>query len=90
MHDAGNARPDVIRFLAWYHLERAECALRAAVTEAMAEKVSAIRAAQERGTVTGEISAEGILALALALVNMWQPPGEDIHRLVPTPSRRER
>ncbi|MFJ4831956.1 TetR family transcriptional regulator [Streptomyces sp. NPDC088747] len=89
LHDIGTQHPDVVRFLAWYYLERGQGAQHASVAAAMAEKVSAIRDAQERGTVTGELSAERILALVLTLANMWQQAGEDVPALVPAASRRE-
>ena len=88
LHDAGTARPDVLRFLVWYHLERGEIAQRAAVTKAMAEKVEAIAAAQRRGAVNPAVPPEQLLALVLAVANMWHQPGEDLRRLVPEPQRR--
>jgi len=88
LHDAGAARPDVLRFLVWYHLERGEIAQRAAVTKAMAEKAEAIAAAQRRGTVNPDMPAQQLLAVVLAVANMWHQPGEDLRRLVPERQRR--
>ncbi|MEV6633609.1 hypothetical protein AB0M54_22950 [Actinoplanes sp. NPDC051470] len=59
--------------MAWYQLERGEpAARRASTTAAMADKVAAIAQAQSRGVVTDHIAAGEILALVLALANMWQ------------------
>ena len=71
--DAGTARPDVLRFVAWYQLERGDpVPRRASTTTAMAEKVAAIAEAQSRGVVTDRLAPGEILALVLALANMWQ------------------
>jgi AcrR family transcriptional regulator len=43
LHDTGVEDPEVVRFLMWYYLERGEFAQRAAVTEAMRDKIDAIR-----------------------------------------------
>lgn len=89
LHDAGAARPDVVRFLAWYRLERGDAAAREAVMQAMAEKVAAIEAAQRRGTVTDALPAAQLLVAVIALANMWHQPGEDFDALVPVADRRE-
>jgi AcrR family transcriptional regulator len=73
LYDAGAAHPEVLRFVAWYQLERGETAARRASTSAaMADKIEAIAAAQERGTVADRFTAGEVLALVLALANMWQ------------------
>jgi AcrR family transcriptional regulator len=89
LYDAGLAHPDVMRFLAWYALERGDAhETRPAVAASMAEKTAAVRDAQRRGAVTDRLPAGEILALVLALANMWQRPGEDVRTLVPESQRR--
>lgn len=71
--DASTAHPDVLRFVAWYQLERGDpAARRASTTAAMTDKVAAIADAQARGVVTDRLAPGAILALVLALANMWQ------------------
>ncbi|GAB2662902.1 TetR/AcrR family transcriptional regulator [Nocardia goodfellowii] len=89
LYDAGQAHPEVMRFLMWYHLLRGESAQRASVAESMRAKVEAIEQAQHRGTVTTAQPATHILALVLTVANMWHQPAEDIVRLVPEPQRRK-
>jgi AcrR family transcriptional regulator len=87
--DAGAAHPQVLRFMAWYQLERGESAgRRASTTAAMREKVAAIADAQRRGVVTDRFTAGQMLALVLTLANMWQLQGSDFLDLVPAPDRR--
>lgn len=87
--DAGTANPAVLRFVAWYQLERGgPAARRASTTAAMADKVKAIAEAQERGTVTTALPAGEILALVLALANMWQQREPEFLDLVAEQDRR--
>lgn len=89
LYDAGLAHPDVMRFMAWYALERGEDApARQSITWAMAQKAAAIEDAQRRGVVTDSRTAGEILALVLAIANMWQRQGEDVRALVPVEARR--
>lgn len=90
LYDAGLAHPEVMRFVAWYALERGdtEQAVRPIVVASMAEKAAAIEAAQRRGTVTAQRTASELLALVLAIANMWQRHGEDVRSLVPEAERR--
>ncbi|MEK8174522.1 TetR family transcriptional regulator [Streptomyces sp. M19] len=87
LHDAGLRHPQVMRFLSWYALERAEHAVPEIVARSMADKIAAIEAAQQRGSVTRDKPAGEILALVLALANMWQHHTEDVSHLV-TPAQR--
>jgi AcrR family transcriptional regulator len=88
LYDGGLAHPEVLRFVAWYQLERGQTAARrASTTAAMADKIAAITAAQHRGTVTDRLPAGEILALVLTLANMWQLREPDFLDLV-TPDRR--
>jgi AcrR family transcriptional regulator len=89
LYDAALDHPDVMRFLTWYQLERGESAQRTVVTAAMREKVAAVKNAQQRGTVTDAIPAAQVLALVLAIANMWNQPGEDLLTLVPQSKRRK-
>jgi AcrR family transcriptional regulator len=89
LYDAGQANPAVIRFLAWYQLERGDMAQRAAVTAAMGEKVAAIESAQCRRAVTAVLPARQVLALVLAIASMWSQPSEDLRTLVPEGERRQ-
>ncbi|MFI8950053.1 TetR family transcriptional regulator [Streptomyces sp. NPDC053750] len=82
LHDAAAQHPQVMRFLTWYALERAERPVPEIVAASMADKIAAIEAAQQRGTVTREKPAGEILALVLALANMWQRHTEDVSHLV--------
>ncbi|BBH70050.1 HTH-type transcriptional repressor [Actinoplanes sp. OR16] len=87
--DAGLAHPEVLRFVAWYQLERGDTAARrASTTAAMAEKVASIEQAQKRGVVTDRMGATEILALVLALANMWQLREPEFLDLVEPDSRR--
>lgn len=90
LYDAGLAHPEVMRFVAWYALERgdAEQSVRPIVAKSMAEKTATIADAQRRGTVTAQRSAPEVLALVLAIANMWQRHGEDVRSLVPESERR--
>jgi AcrR family transcriptional regulator len=89
LYDGGIDHPEVIRFVAWYELERGETAgKRASTTAAMKEKVDAIADAQRRGTVSDRFSAAGTLALVLTVANMWQQQNADYMDLVPAGERR--
>ena len=87
LYDLGRQHPEVGRFLTWYRLERGDDASPAAAAS-MAQKVVLIKDAQRRGTVTGDVPAAHLLALVLALANMWNGPGEDVLSLVPSSKRR--
>ncbi|MCQ6248777.1 TetR family transcriptional regulator [Streptomyces malaysiensis] len=88
LHDAAAQHPQVMRFLSWYALERAERAMPEIVARSMADKIAAIEAAQRRGCVTRDKPAGEILALVLALANMWQQHTEDVRHLVTAEQRR--
>ncbi|MBM9504363.1 TetR family transcriptional regulator [Actinacidiphila acididurans] len=89
LYDAGQQYPEVMRFMTWYGLERAgRRGVRPLVAASMADKTAAIEAAQRRGTVTGRTTAPELLALVLAVANMWQHQGEDVRGLVPAAERR--
>jgi AcrR family transcriptional regulator len=89
LYDGGFEHPEVVRFMAWFQLERAQAAQRAAVAEAMQVKVAAITEAQRRGTVTSAMPAGLVLALVLGLASMWSRPSEDLRSLVPEKDRRQ-
>ncbi len=89
LYDAGIQHPEVARFIAWYQLERGEIGKRASTTAAMRDKVAAVADAQRRGTVTAKLPAPQILALVLAIANMWNQPGEELGQLVPKRARRQ-
>jgi AcrR family transcriptional regulator len=89
LYDAGLQHPEVARFMTWYQLERGSAAVPDVVVASMSEKVAAIRDAQRRGTVTAIMPAGQILALVLAIANMWGQPGEDLVSLVPRTRRRK-
>jgi AcrR family transcriptional regulator len=90
LYDAGVAHPEVLRFVAWYQLERGETAARRASTSAaMADKIEAIALAQEHGKVTDEFTAGEVLALVLTLANMWQLREPDFLDLVHPTRRRD-
>jgi AcrR family transcriptional regulator len=73
LYDGGVSHPDVLRFVAWYQLERGDTAPRRASTSAaMLDKIAAIADAQARGKVTDRFTAGEVLALVLTLANMWQ------------------
>ena len=89
LYDAGTAHPDVLRFVAWYQLERGDPgARRASTTAAMAGKVTAIAEAQRRGVVTDRLAPGEILALILTLANMWQLREPEFLDLVDQDHRR--
>lgn len=89
LHDAGLAYPEVTRFIAWYELERGGPATRRAATAAaMRDKADAIAGAQRRGVVSDRYPAAEMLALVLALANMWQQQSGDYLDLVPAARRR--
>jgi AcrR family transcriptional regulator len=89
LYDGGIAYPDVLRFVAWYQLERGETAgRRASATAAMAEKVDAIADAQRRGVITDKFAAGQILALVITLANMWQLQHDDFLDLAPREQHR--
>jgi hypothetical protein len=77
-----------MRFLAWYALERGERPVSEVIARSMGEKATAIEAAQRRGTVGSDRPAGEILALVLALANMWRHHTEDAGHLVPDAQRR--
>jgi AcrR family transcriptional regulator len=89
LYDAGLAHPEVHRFVAWYQLERGETAgPRASTAAAMREKLKAIADAQRRGVLSGRHTPGQLLALVLALANMWSQHNEDMRALVPAEARR--
>ncbi|CAL9475191.1 HTH-type transcriptional repressor [Streptomyces sp. enrichment culture] len=88
LHDAGQRHPQVMRFLTWYALERAERPASDLVARSMRDKIAAVEAAQRRGTVRRDKPAAEILALVLTLANMWQHHTEDVDSLVPPAQRR--
>jgi AcrR family transcriptional regulator len=89
LYDGGIGHPEVLRFVAWYELERGETAgRRASTTAAMKEKVEAIADAQRRGVVSDRFSAGQTLALVLTCANMWQLQNADFRDLVPEAGRR--
>lgn len=90
LYDGGLEHPGVMRFMAWYQLERGrrQTVPRTAVAESMTEKVTAIEDAQRRGVVTDRQTAAELLALLLTIANMWQLQGEDVRHLVPATQRR--
>ncbi|TDQ54418.1 TetR family transcriptional regulator [Actinorugispora endophytica] len=88
LHDTAARHPQVMRFLAWYALERAERPVPEVVARSMDEKITAIEAAQRSGTVRSDKPAGEVLALVLALANMWQHQGEDVGHLVTDAQRR--
>ena len=88
LYDIGLRHPEVIRFLTWYELERGDSRPMAAAAP-MSEKVAAIKDAQRRGTVTSTMPAGQILALVLAIANMWNRPSEDLVGLVAKTKRRK-
>jgi AcrR family transcriptional regulator len=90
LHDGSTAHPEVLRFVAWYQLERGQTAARRASTSAaMADKIEAIAGAQARGTVTDRFSAGEVLALVLTLANMWQLREPDFLDLAGPTRRRD-
>lgn len=88
LYDTGLAYPEVGRFLRWFELERGDIGANAAASTSMAHKVTAIKAAQRRGTVTSVFTARELLALVLTIANMWGQSGEDVRTLVPAKARR--
>lgn len=89
LHDGGLGHPEVMRFVAWYELERGAVAgRRASTSAAMREKVAAIADAQRRGVVTDRLTAGQVLALVLGLANIWQQQSVDFMDLVPAVERR--
>ncbi|ASU58477.1 MULTISPECIES: TetR family transcriptional regulator [Nocardiopsis] len=88
LHDAAAQHPQVMRFLTWYALERAERPVSEIVARSMDEKITAIEAAQRSGTVRSDRPAGEILALVLTLANMWQHHTEDVGHLVTDAQRR--
>jgi AcrR family transcriptional regulator len=89
LHDGGTTHPEILRFVAWYQLERGETATRRApTTAAMADKVAAIAEAQKRGTVTETLPPGEVLALVLTLATMWQLREPDFQDLVPRSRHR--
>ena len=88
LHDAAVRHPQVMRFLTWHALERGERPMSEVIARSMGDKVAAIEAAQRRGTVRSDRPAGEILALVLALANMWRQHTEDVGSLVPDAQRR--
>jgi hypothetical protein len=82
-------KEEIVRFMTWFQLEHGQSPQRAAVTEAMNAKITAITDAQRRGTVTPALPAGLILALVLGLASMWNRPSEDIRSMVPEQDRRQ-
>lgn len=88
LHDAGQQHPQVMRFLSWYALESTERPTSDIVARSMQDKITAIEAAQQRGSVRRDKPAAEILALVLTLANMWQHHTEDVNSLVPPAQQR--
>lgn len=90
LYDASLTRPDVLRFVSWYALERGDDdKVPPSVIASMQEKIAAVEDAQRRGTVTDRLTAGQLLALALSVANMWQREGDGVRGLVPAEQRRE-
>lgn len=87
LFDAAGQLPEVMRFVAWYALERGDEAP-ATVVQSMRDKTAAIEAAQRRGTVSDRCSPGQLLALVLTLANMWQRDGDGVRGLVPEHEHR--
>jgi AcrR family transcriptional regulator len=65
-------RPDLARLATWYRLERSEAdPPNAAIVEANARKVVAIRAAQRDGRVTDAFPADVLLGLLISVATTW-------------------
>ncbi|MBO0769349.1 MAG: TetR family transcriptional regulator [Solirubrobacterales bacterium] len=70
--DQFDAKPELARLLAWIRLEAADLSdPLAAVEQANAAKIAAIEDAQQRGVVTGQLSAPAILGTILTLASTW-------------------
>lgn len=64
--------PEAARLSAWYRLERADTGRGSqAIADSAKEKVAAIRAAQEAGTVPDRFEPEQLLTMVLSLASMW-------------------
>jgi AcrR family transcriptional regulator len=59
--------PDIVRLSAWYQLERARDEMPEQVVASEKAKLEAIRDAQRRGAVSGNLAAEDLLNLVLHL-----------------------
>ena len=89
LYDAGLQNPDVLRLVNWHALERGDDGTaRASVERSMGRKLAAIEEAQRRGVMTKELSSGQVLALTLALANMWTGQGEGVQGLVAPGQRR--
>lgn len=79
LYDLHRSQPEVLRFVAWYQLERAQSAAgQPNVGETMRGKVDAIRAAQQQGAISSRLDA-GTLVLALqSIALMWMSNPADV------------
>jgi hypothetical protein len=64
--------PSLARLATWYRLERGETdPPNAAIVEANAGKLAAIRAAQREGRVTDAFTADVLLGLLISIATTW-------------------
>jgi AcrR family transcriptional regulator len=74
LHDSYRRRPWVQRLATWYRLERGDTDgqdLLEAVVRSNANKIEAIRRAQEAGTISSRFSPAELLALVVQLSSLW-------------------
>ncbi|MFI5893923.1 TetR family transcriptional regulator [Actinoplanes sp. NPDC051513] len=80
LHDANLEHPDVVRFVAWYQLERDPGAT--AAEPAVTHKIEAVREAQRRGLVRDDVPAETLLLAIQSIARMWVTEPQTVLRAV--------
>ncbi|WP_326837336.1 TetR family transcriptional regulator [Amycolatopsis rhabdoformis] len=86
LYDATTARPEVERFVSWYQLQRTpRDDAGGPMTEAMREKVTVVRDAQEAGTLPSRLDAAALVLAVQSIARMWfTQPKESLDAIEPT------
>jgi AcrR family transcriptional regulator len=88
LYEAGTARPEIERFVAWYRLERdTDGEWRTAVAEAMNDKVAEVAAAQAAGVLATRMSAPELVLTVQAIARMWFTQPKEVLAIVDTEGR---
>jgi AcrR family transcriptional regulator len=71
LHRAGEAHPEVTRFVTWYQLERDPAQAAPMPDESVKHKIDVVREAQQRGLVRDDIDPAALVLAMQAVARMW-------------------
>jgi len=92
LYDANLARPEVLRFVAWYQLEREQLGRRDedGTTRAMREKITAVQSAQKRGSLPEHFDAGELVLTVQTIALMWLTSTSEVANAITSPEDQER